>query len=87
MTLTEALKLFEKYAWDTTDKALKDTIRYMALPGQATSYMIGQIAIWSLRNKTEETFHQAGLHFDLKDFHYQILSQVSYNKFLLCVLS
>lgn len=77
MTLNESLKLFEKYAWDTTDKALKDTIRYMALPGQATSYMIGQVAIWSLRNKTEETLKRAGYYFDLKEFHYQILSQVS----------
>lgn len=77
MTLTEALGLFEKYAWDTTDKALKDTIRYMGLPGQATSYMIGQVAIWNLRNKTEETLRRNGIYFDLKEFHYQILSQVS----------
>ena len=77
MTLKESLELFEKYAWDTSDKAFKDTVRYMALPGQATSYMIGQIALWNMRNKTEEAFRKAGIFFDLKEFHYKILSQVS----------
>ena len=78
MTLTESLAAFEKYTWDVTDKAYKDTIRYMASPGQATAYMIGQLAIWGMRNKTDEKLNEAGLEFDEKDFHYQILSQVSF---------
>ena len=75
--MDEALSLFEKYAWDTTDKSKKDTVRYMSAPGQATSYMIGQLAIWTLRNKTEDALKKAGVFFDIKEFHYQILSQVS----------
>lgn len=75
--MNEALALFEQYAWDTTDKAYKDTVRYMSDPGQATAYMIGQLAIWGMRNKTEQKFKEAGVKFNEKEFHYQVLSQVS----------
>ena len=76
MTMDKSLEAFEKYAWDTTDKAYKDTIRYMSDPGQATAYMIGQLAIWKIRNETEETLRQHNIYFDEKEFHYQLLSQV-----------
>ena len=74
--MNEALELFEEFAWDTTDKAYKDTIRYMSDPGQATAYMIGQLAIWKIRNETEQLFREHGIRFDVKEFHYLILSQV-----------
>jgi len=74
MSMQEALDLFEEFAWDTTDKSYKDTIRYMSDPGQATGYMLGQLAIWNMRNKTEEEFKKAGVQFDEKEFHFQILS-------------
>jgi len=77
MTMNEALNAFEMYAWDTTDKSYKDTIRYMSDPGQATAYMIGQLAIWKIRNETEETLRQHRLQFNEKEFHYQLLSQVN----------
>jgi len=77
MTMDDALKIFKDYAWDTTDKSYKDTIRYMSGPGQATAYMIGQLAIWNMRNKTKEQLFAKNILFDEKEFHFHILSQGS----------
>ena len=41
-------------------------------PGQATSYIIGQQTIIRLRNRVKDGL---GDDYDIKDFHYQILSQ------------
>ena len=74
MSRAEALELFEEKAWDGTDLARKEVTRYQSDPGQATAYMIGQLDIKKARqyatNKLKKTF-------DLKDFHYQVLSQGS----------
>ena len=75
MKRPEAAKLFEDYAWDTTEKATKDLTRYQSDPGQATAYMIGQLAIWKLRNYTKSALEKAKIKFDEKEFHYHILSQ------------
>lgn len=72
--MKEALELFSIFAWDDTDKASKDVIRYMGLPGQATAYTIGRAAILKMRNETEEAL---GDLFDEREFHYIILSQGS----------
>ncbi|XP_031560462.1 uncharacterized protein LOC116296565 [Actinia tenebrosa] len=77
MTRHEALELFAKYAWDRTDKAIKDVTRYQSDPGQATAYMIGQLAIWSYRNATSQRIEAQGKTFNEKDFHFQVLSQGS----------
>ena len=45
--------------------------RYMAMPGQALSYKIGQLKIRELRAKAEE---ELGANFDISDFHNQVLS-------------
>ncbi len=45
--------------------------RYMAIPGQALSYKIGQIKILELRKMAEQ---RLGDRFDLKAFHTQVLS-------------
>lgn len=74
MTRTEALKMFEKYAWDTSDFAVKEVTRYQSDPGQATAYMLGRLALMQLRNNTEKAL---GEKFSLQDFHYQVLSQGS----------
>ena len=74
MKRQHAKDLFAKYAWDNTDFADKEITRYQSIPGQATAYMIGQLDIWSFRNKTQE---KLGDKFSLKDFHYQALSQGS----------
>ena len=44
--------------------------RYMAMPGQALSYKIGQLKILALRAKAEKTLGEA---FDIKQFHNIIL--------------
>jgi uncharacterized protein (DUF885 family) len=44
--------------------------RYMAIPGQALSYKIGQLKILELRHKAEQTL---GDKFDLRAFHNQVL--------------
>lgn len=74
MTRDEALELFATYAWDRTDKAIKDVTRYQSDPGQATAYMIGQLAIWSYRNATTKKLLDNGKKFNEKDFHFQVIS-------------
>ena len=44
--------------------------RYMANPGQALSYKIGQLKIRALRKKAEDSM---GSKFDIKEFHNQVL--------------
>ena len=44
--------------------------RYIANPGQALGYKIGQIRIREMRNKAEKAL---GSKFDLKEFHSQVL--------------
>ena len=44
--------------------------RYMALPGQALSYKIGQLKIIELRQRAEQAL---GSDFNIKAFHNQIL--------------
>jgi len=74
MNRTEALSLFEKYAWDATDLSQKEVTRYQSNYGQATAYMIGQLDIWKLRNDTEDSL---GHNYSIKEFHLQALSQGS----------
>lgn len=74
LTRTQALNLFEQYAWDTSDFAVKEVTRYQSDPGQATAYMLGRLALIQMRNKTETAL---GKKFSLQDFHYQVLSQGS----------
>ncbi|KAM7443428.1 hypothetical protein ABFA07_007884 [Porites harrisoni] len=71
---THALSLFEQYAWDTSDFAVKEVTRYQSDPGQATAYMLGRLALIELRNKTKNALKDK---FSLQDFHYQVLSQGS----------
>jgi hypothetical protein len=66
--------MFEDYAWDTSDFAVKEVTRYQSDPGQATAYMLGRLALIKLRKKAEK---ELGSKFSLKDFHYQVLKQGS----------
>lgn len=74
MSRAEALGYFEKYAWDGTDLSKKEVTRYQSNYGQATAYMIGQLDIWEIRNKTEEELRED---YNIKEFHLQLLSQGS----------
>lgn len=71
MTRDQAIDLFRRYLWDDSDVVVNEVSRYQAWPGQATSYMTGQLAIWRMRNETMEKF---GAKFKLQDFHYHVLS-------------
>ncbi len=50
--------------------ATSEVERYIAMPGQALAYKIGQLTILRLRSKAEK---QLGAKFDLKEFHAQVL--------------
>lgn len=70
----KALKFFADYAWDKSGTALKEVTRYQSAPGQATAYMIGQQHIKKLREYAQRIL---GDKFNLRDFHYHLLSQGS----------
>ncbi|QYK02655.1 DUF885 domain-containing protein [Shewanella psychrotolerans] len=67
-----------QYMKDNSPMAESDIIaeveRYMAIPGQALSYKVGQLKILALRAEAEEAL---GDKFDLKGFHDQILTSGS----------
>ena len=69
-----ALKIFSDYNWEESDRIQKEVTRYQSDPGQATAYMIGQLHILKLRKRAQD---KLGKKFDMKDFHYQLLSQGS----------
>ena len=65
-----ALQMFEEYAWDTSDVASKEVTRYQSLPGQAVTYMLGQLFIIRLKKRAQEALKEK---FNIKDFHYQVI--------------
>lgn len=50
----------------------REVDRYFNWPGQATSYMVGQLKITELRHRAER---ELGPRFDIRDFHEAVLSQ------------
>lgn len=67
-----------QYMKDNSPMAESDIVaeveRYMAIPGQALSYKVGQLKILALRERAEKAL---GDKFDLKAFHDQILTSGS----------
>ncbi|MEE8119659.1 MAG: DUF885 domain-containing protein, partial [Gammaproteobacteria bacterium] len=63
-----------KFMLDNSSLAESDVTaeveRYMAIPGQALGYKIGQLKIRELRDRAER---ELGSRFDVRDFHSQIL--------------
>lgn len=55
---------------EPAESIVAEVERYMAIPGQALSYKIGQLKIRELRTKAEKAL---GSKFDIKEFHDQVL--------------
>jgi len=55
---------------ESTESITTEIERYMAIPGQALSYKIGQLKIMELRKKAET---KMGAQFDIKKFHEKVL--------------
>ena len=51
-------------------RAVSEAERFMAIPGQALAYKIGQLKIWDIRHNAEAAL---GEKFSVKDFHTEIL--------------
>jgi uncharacterized protein (DUF885 family) len=66
-TRQQAIEFFRQHA---PDESLAEVDRYIALPGQALSYKIGQLRIRQLRTLAEQ---QLGARFDIRDFHDAVL--------------
>jgi uncharacterized protein (DUF885 family) len=66
----QAIKyMLDNSAMSPTD-ATAEVERYIAIPGQALAYKIGQLTIRRLRTKAEQ---ELGPKFDVRDFHAQVL--------------
>ena len=71
MTREEAIKYMRDNERISEEEATAEIERYMAIPGQALSYKIGQFKILELREKYQL---ELGTKFKLADFHTQILN-------------
>ena len=69
-TRAQAVRYFEENTALSTQNINTEVDRYIAWPGQALSYMIGQMDIFKLRQKAEQAL---GPKFNIKDFHAAIL--------------
>lgn len=71
MTEEQAIKYMMDHEAVTEPFATAEIERYMAMPGQALSYMAGRLKILELRNKYEK---ELGSKFSLVKFHHALLS-------------
>jgi len=70
-TREQAIAYSKDHEAETEASIIAEIERYMAIPGQALSYKIGQLKIRELRAKAES---ELGHKFKIADFHDQILS-------------
>ena len=71
MTREQAIDYMLAHEQTTREGATAEIERYMAIPGQALSYKIGQLAIRAERSKWEK---QLGSKFSIASFHDEVLS-------------
>jgi uncharacterized protein (DUF885 family) len=69
-TREEAIQYSLDREAESEDNITSEIERYMASPGQAVSYKIGQLKILALRSKAEK---ELGKKFDIREFHTKIL--------------
>ncbi len=70
----QAIDYFRQNALISERDAVKEVERYFNSPGQATSYMIGQLKILELRDRARQAL---GDKFDIRDFHAVVLENGS----------
>lgn len=69
-TREQAIKYSMENEAEPEESIIAEIERYMAIPGQALSYKIGQLKIRELRSKAEK---ELGAKFSIKEFHNQVL--------------
>jgi uncharacterized protein (DUF885 family) len=70
-TSEQAIAYSKEHEAETEAGIIAEIERYMAIPGQALSYKIGQLKILELRAKAEK---ELGNKFKIAEFHHQILN-------------
>ncbi len=70
-TREQAIKYFQDNSLLSERDIVKEVERYINNPGQATSYKIGQLKIFELREKAKAAL---GDRFDIRDFHEAVLA-------------
>ncbi len=73
-TRARAVKYFKANTALSDQNISTEVDRYIAWPGQALSYMIGEIEIQSLRSQAQK---RLGKHFNIKAFHDEVLANGS----------
>ena len=73
-TRERAIQYFADNGLLSLRDATKEVERYFNNPGQATSYMIGQLKILELRDRARAAL---GERFDIRDFHAAVLENGS----------
>lgn len=71
-TREQAIAYFKANSSVSDTDIAREVDRYFNWPGQATSYMVGQLKIAELRKRAEQ---QLGSRFDIREFHEAILSE------------
>lgn len=69
-TREQAIQFMLEHSPRSRAEAELEITRYMAMPGQALAYKVGQLKILELRDKAEQTL---GARFDLRAFHDELL--------------
>lgn len=69
-TREQAIEFSMQHEGESEASITTEVERYMAIPGQALSYKIGQLKIRQLRKMAEDTL---GDKFDIREFHNQVL--------------
>jgi len=73
-TREQAIRYFQQNSLLSERDIVKEVERYFNWPGQATSYKIGQLKIFELRQRAQEAL---GDRFDIRDFHAAVLENGS----------